>query len=388
MENISKNIRKEKTLMFIIPTLEIGGGAERIASVLSKKLSSYYNLYVLTFYNQKETYPIGGNHISFYSNAKFWKKILLPIQIYKFIKKISPDLIISFIDYVNSLMILIKLFFRIKVPLILANHTNPLSHYQESDRYLNILIPVLYSLKYVNKIITIANYIKEILNKYYRVKSNKIKIIYNGIDIEDINRLKEEKIREKLYRTFLKDKSYFKFITMGRLISIKGHKYLINAFANVKKENPKSKLFILGEGPLKKTLIQLAKKKKVNDDIFFLGIQSNPYKYLHNSDIFILPSLIEGLPMSIIEAMACGLPIIATKCKSGIEEILEDGKYGILVNRKDSSALAREMIRLIKKPSLRKKYSELSLQRVQFFDIKKIIKNWVNIIEKEIALKQ
>lgn len=388
MENIHKNNKKKKTLLFVIPTLEIGGGAERIASVLSKKLSKYYNIYILTFYEQKKNYPFGGNYNSLYSSGSNWKKLFLPIQICKVLRNISPDLIISFIDYVNSLLILIKLLFRIKIPLFICNHTNPLSHYQKSDRYLNILIPILYSSTYVDKIITIADHIKEILKEYYGINNNKIKTIYNGIDLNDINRLKEEEIKEERYRTILNDKSFIKFITMGRLIPIKGHRYLINAFAEFKKENPKSKLFILGEGPLKKSLTQLAKNKQVLDDIFFLGLQSNPYKFLCKSDIFILPSLIEGLPMSIIEAMACKLPVIATRCKSGIEEILKDGKYGILVDSKNSSALAREMINLTKNPSLRKKYSELSSQRVQYFDINKIIKSWVKTIEKEIALKR
>jgi glycosyltransferase involved in cell wall biosynthesis len=240
----------------------------------------------------------------------------------------------------------------------------------------------------VNRIITIADHIKNILNEYYRIKNNKIKTIYNGIDLDEINRLKEEEIKEEPYRTVLNNKTFLKFITMGRLIPIKGHEYLINAFAKLKKEYPKTKLFILGEGPLKKSLVKLANKKNLDEDIFFLGLKSNPYKFLYKSDIFILPSLIEGLPMSIIEAMACELPVIATRCKSGIEEILEDGEYGILVNRKDTSDLARKMIELSKDPSLREKYSQLSSQRAQFFDVNRIIKSWVKIIEREIALKR
>jgi glycosyltransferase involved in cell wall biosynthesis len=382
-ENLNKT---KKSLILLIPSLEFGGGAERIASILSKKLSSYYRIYLLTFYKQKNTYSYEGTYLSLYSKSKFWKKILIPIKLYSIIRIISPDLIISFIDYANSLIILTKILFRMKIPLFICNHTNPLSHYQQSDRYLNILIPILYSCNHVNKIITIADFIKDILNKSYGIENNKIKTIYNGLDNDQITELRVEEIKKGKYSSIFNSDKYIKFITMGRLIKIKGHKYLINAFAEVKKKIPNSRLFILGEGPLKESLIKLIHNKNLEREVFLLGLKKNPYKFLSASDIFVLPSLIEGLPMSIIEAMACELPVIATRCKSGIEEILQNEKFGILTNRKDAAALAEKMIELSQNTTLREKYSELSSQRAKFFDIKKLIQTWINTIESVLKI--
>ncbi|TXT62374.1 MAG: putative enzyme [Promethearchaeota archaeon] len=386
MDNVEqKNVDNlRKRIVFLIPSLEFGGGAERIASILSHMLSKYYEIIVITFYDTTESYNCSGTHIKLLPKATIFNKLRLPFLIFKILKRISPHLIISFIDYANSLTILTQIVFGMNTPLFICNHTNPLSHYQKSDRYLNSIIPILYSSKKVTKIITIADHIKEVLVNSYGINHKIIKTIYNGIDLNEIKTLKTQEIKNTLHRSLLENKEYVKFISMGRLIEIKGHKYLISAFAQVKKEIPNSALFILGDGPLNTSLKEFAVQKKVDKEIYFLGLKKNPYKYLAHADIFVLPSLIEGLPMSIIEAMACELPIIATKCKSGIEEIVEEGTYGILVPPKDSSSLAKKMILLSKDKSLRDTYSELSLKRANYFDIHKVLEKWIRTIENNI----
>ena len=110
-------------------------------------------------------------------------------------------------------------------------------------------------------------------------------------------------------------------------------------------------------------------------------MQKNPYKYLAQSDIFVLPSLLEGFPNVILEALACGLPIISTNCESGPNEILDNNKYGFLTKVGDSLDMSQKMIYLAKNKDLINKYSKLSLERADYFNQEKIMGEWINLIE-------
>lgn len=373
----------KKKILILIPSLEIGGGAEKVASTLTRKLKRDYNIHILTFYDDKEKYPFEGEYhslnLSFYS----LKKLLLPVEIFITIREISPDIIISFLDHVNSLAILIKAIFRIKIPLIVCMHSNPLIYYQQKDKFLNFFIRFLYPLKYVNKIITISREIEKSLNRFYGISYESLKTIYNGIDLEYINQLKEEEIKGKI-KTTLKNPNLIKFITMGRLTPVKGHKYLIKAFYKTKKAVSNTKLIIIGEGPRKKKLKKLVAQKNLNSDVIFAGLKKNPYKYLIKADIYVLSSITEGLPLALIEAMACSLPIISTDCRTGPREILNNGEYGILTKIKDPDSLGEEMIKLAKNEELRREYAKKSAKRVKYFDITRIKNVWKELIEKEI----
>lgn len=379
----------KKKILFLIDSLKIGGGIERVISSLAKSLSEKYEIFLLTFKDFKNIYPFRGKYYSLKENLGFYQNFLnffkiytaiRPIRIYKLIKSISPDLLISNMYYTDIFIILTKYFFRFKIPLIIAIHTNLKMKFEKKKRYFNFLIKILYSSKIVNKIIVVSKVVQTILEKDYKIKKNKLKIIYNGIDIERIKELKNDKILE--YEEIFNNNSIIKFITVGRLIELKGHKYLIEAFSKVIKEIKNSKLFIIGDGPLRNELMVLIKKKTLEKDIILLGLKKNIFKYLAKSDIFVLSSKYEGLPMVLLEALACGLPIISTNCNTGPKEILENGKYGFLVNVMDSEDLAEKMIFLAKNNDYKKKFSKLSLIRSEFFALEKFTNEWINIIEK------
>src|SRR3989344_4878828 len=106
-------------------------------------------------------------------------------------------------------------------------------------------------------------------------------------------------------------------ITMGRLSIEKNYESLIKSFKEIKNEIKTAKLVILGAGENKEFLEQLIKELGFEDSVYLLGRQDNPFRFLAKAKVFVLASLREGLPCSILEAMACGIPIISTDCKSG-----------------------------------------------------------------------
>ncbi|MFX0142387.1 MAG: glycosyltransferase, partial [Candidatus Hodarchaeota archaeon] len=377
------SILMKKKVLIIITQLKVGGGAQRVATDLSLLLSEKYDISFITFEDFNNKYAYKGEYYSLlenYSNIpKILKYLIRFFKIFKKIKQISPDIILSFLDLPSVIIIITKLMFHIKIPLIVSNHVNPKMQYKNKMRYLNFLIKILYPLKIVDAITTISNGVKKILLNDYYIKGTKVKVIYNGIFIKKIHELGKEMVEDN--QDIFYNKNLIKFITIGRLEEVKGHKYLIKAFSKVKKEIKNSKLLIIGEGSLRVELKNLIQKLDLLNDVLMLGLKRNPFSYIAKCDIFVLSSIYEGLPTVLIEALACGLPIISTDCIAGPKEILENGRYGLLARVRDVEDLAKKMVFLARNKNLQKKFSNFSTKRAEIFNIKKVKQEWINLIE-------
>jgi glycosyltransferase involved in cell wall biosynthesis len=172
-------------------------------------------------------------------------------------------------------------------------------------------------------------------------------------------------------------------ITAGRLTKEKGQWHLIRAFAEVRKKLP-CQLAILGAGELESYLKLLAAELGIGKDVYFLGWQSNPFKFMARANLFVLPSLTEGFGLALVEAMACGLPVISTDCPGGSKEIIappSGGEYGVLVPAFDDKMysgrdpttsaevlLAETMLGLLQNSEMRKRYVNAGLSRINDFD--------------------
>jgi len=379
-------------LLIVIESMQYGGGAERFVSLLTNHLSNKFEIYILTFHDFKNLYKFNAKYYSLKEtfntslsirNSLKFKTFVKPITIYKKIISISPDLIISFMEMSNFYTILTKILCRIKTPLIISVRCNPKLVYENDLKHFNSLIKILYRLNCVDKIVSVSKGVSNVLENYYNIKKTKIRTIYNGIEIEEISKKSKKEIKD--YKILFNDENLIKFITVGRLCKEKGHRFLIDAFSRVKKEIPNSKLIILGEGPLRNELIMQIRKNLLNNDIILLGLKKNPFKYLKKSDIFVLSSINEGFPNVLIEALACRIPIISTNCTAGPKEILENGKYGLLVKVKDSKDLAEKMVFLAKNKKLMEQYSKLSLERALFFKFEKTLNEWNKLINEYLS---
>lgn len=369
----------KKKVLILIPSLMLGGGAERVASSMSRKLSRRYEITVLTFYHYKNLYPYGGSYYSLDVNQNSMKKYLIPLKLYDYIKLITPNVIISFMDHANIPLILTSLLFRLKIPLIMSVRINPQLAYKETRKYYRFLIPILYNLRRVSKIVTNSKGIQKILINIFKIKRDKTLTIHNGIDVDTIKELSKNKISH--HSEIFRDENLIKFITVGRLSASKNQKLLIESFSQLHQEIKNSILIIIGEGPLKNELKALVKQHKLEESILFLGLKRNPFKYLAKSDIFVLSSNYEGLPNVLLEALACKLPVIATNLK-GSNEILANGQYGILIDPKNKAELKEKMITMAKNEDLRQIFSRKATIRADFFNDEIIMNKWINLIEK------
>jgi glycosyltransferase involved in cell wall biosynthesis len=170
-------------------------------------------------------------------------------------------------------------------------------------------------------------------------------IVYNGIEVDKFSSPLDRVIARKIFNL---DPTEFVFGNVGRLHEQKGHKFLLQATA---KMTNRARLVIIGDGRLRDELITLADRLEISDRVSFLGARADICEFLSAIDVFIMPSLWEGQPIALLEALAIGKPCIASDV-DGVPEIIIDGANGYLVNPKDVESLARAMDSAIENPNL------------------------------------
>jgi len=155
-------------------------------------------------------------------------------------------------------------------------------------------------------------------------------------------------------------------LAVGRCTAQKDFATLLRAFARLREQRD-ARLVILGDGKLKKDLVALAHQLNIDAWVSFPGFVSNPYSFMRYASLFVLSSVLEGLPTVLIEAMACGCPVVSTDCVSGPNEILEGGRWGPLVPVGDDEALAKAMLVVLNNPieaaALRQRAAYFTVER-------------------------
>jgi glycosyltransferase involved in cell wall biosynthesis len=136
------------------------------------------------------------------------------------------------------------------------------------------------------------------------------------------------------------------------------------------------RLIILGDGNERHELEQLAEQLEIANDVCFAGFVDNPYKYMSKSSLFVLSSNYEGIANVLIEALACGCPVVSTDCPSGPHEVLEGGKWGRLVPVGDEEALAEAMQEALSEPH----DPDRLRQRAMDFTVDKAVDNYLNVL--------
>jgi len=204
-------------------------------------------------------------------------------------------------------------------------------------------------------VIAISEEVKEHLIKDFKVEEGKIRVINHGVDIKSFERYTIYDIRYTKKTLGLGD--WLTIGHIGRLSDVKGQKYLVMATKRVLAKFPRAQLLIIGEGRMRQELINLAGKLNINANVFFIPRAQDMQKALCVMDIFVMPSLREGLGLALMDAMAAGRPIVASNV-GGIKSLVQDGYNGLLVPAADDSALAEAILRLLVDPEKRKYLGE------------------------------
>lgn len=243
--------------------------------------------------------------------------ILGLIKFINIVLKENPDVIAARSNIMNLYSLIIKLLFpKRKHKVIITEHGYNNSN---TKKGLLIILDYLEKLLYsqADAIVAISNPIVTYLQEEYLIDHSKICLIYNPLNMPEIITKAKEEINDipNLFEQPV-------IITAGRFNRQKGQWHLIRSFKLVKQQIPDSKLVILGDGELKLYFINLIKKLDLENDVYLLGFQENPFKFISRSSVLAFPSLSEGFGMALLEAMACGVPVVSSDCWSGPSNVL------------------------------------------------------------------
>lgn len=361
----------KKKLLFVIHSLH-GGGAERVLTNLIKHLDrEKYIIYLLLFEKKGPYLSEIPGHVNIYDLRKRNKYsfINLILRVVKIIREVKPETIISINNYTNIVVGLARLLYRKKIRLVLSERSNLSGFLLETkwSQLKRILSRI--ALNQADIVVVNSQGSKNDLEKYFCSKKE-VTVIKNPLDLDKIEELSREKIENNNIYPYL--------LAVGRISREKGYRCLLKAYSLINQEIPEN-LVILGEGEEKKELIELAEELKIQDKVFFLGFQNNPYKFMKNASLYILSSFREGFPNVLLEAMACGVPIISTNCPSGPDELIVNGENGILVPPGNSEAIAGAIIEMLKNEKMRKLFSYLGKKTVENYRLEKVIPNFEEI---------
>lgn len=304
----------------------------------------------------------------------------------KWLKKESPDVLIAGTPFLNLEAIWSTKLANSATKVIIVEHTY-LSEYLLSCRgwRWNRLAPLLARI-YPNAhgAVAVSNGVAEDMSRLTGVKRNSITTIYNPVVTQD----HEQRILEHVDHPWFQNGEPPVIISVGRLSDEKDYATLLRAFSIVRAARA-ARLVVLGEAPDKKQTVErikslssLAGELGIREDVDFPGFVPNPLKYMKKAAVFALTSRFEGLGNVLIEALACGCPVVSTDCPSGPAEILDNGKYGKLVPVGDVDAIAKAILATLENPGdkqlLRKRGAAFTCMRAadQYEDlIKKVVSN-------------
>ncbi len=221
----------------------------------------------------------------------------------------------------------------------------------------------------VDKFIVVSDILRNILIMKHGIDPDKVVRIYNGIELDRYKPIIEAD--RKLRKEFLGGGGEFIVGSVGRLVHEKGYEFLLKAMPRILEVFPNTKFVIVGDGPLRLKLESLARDLRILQDRMFVGFRDDIPEVLSSFDVFVLPSIMEGHPIAILESMAMAKPIIATDI-NGVREQIKNGRTGILVPPGDPQALSEGINQLLKDTFQAQQFGiEARKQVEEIFDIRR-----------------
>lgn len=290
-----------------------------------------------------------------------------------YLRKEQPDSILSAISLANGIAGWALRFSGIKSRLILTEH-NPKSltfGYVNAVYYRFVPYLIRPSYGFADEIIAVSEGVAKRVRSLSQVDASHVHVVYNPIYTPSI----KVKAAESVAHAWFSDREIPIILSAGRLVSVKDYPSLIRAFDLVRRERA-ARLMILGQGEKLGELLHLVDNLGLRDLVTFPGFVRNPYAYMAKASVFVLSSEHEGFGNVLVEAMACGTPVISTDCPSGPHEILAGGHYGPLVTVGDVFALAEGIISLLDNPTTPEKL----IKRAKFFSHEVAAKRYIELL--------
>ena len=385
------------------------GGAERVVSHLTRILGEKYEVHLILFEDTYMEYECAGTlHIlnvpakagGIFSKLGLLRKRISGLK--KLIRQLELSCVISFLDSPNFVNLLAGVR-GCKRIISIRNYSQVENSQTTLGKLTDMGMKLLY--RRADKVVTVSRLLERDFAAIYGVPAQRIATIYNPYDFEDMRQKGAVALPEDAQAFF---ESGFVFANVGRMVYQKGLWHLLKAFAMVHKKQPEAKLVLIGEDWTDGKLPALLEQLQLQEHVLLTGRVRNPYQYLQRAGCYVLSSLFEGFPNALVEAMACGLPVIAADCPSGPREILyrepdlsqnatavTEADFGLLIplgepeedwspdTVTDSQRhMAEAMERMLTDDVLRQQLAQKALQRSHTFDYAGALEAFSKVIEE------
>ena len=411
MENKPGKGRRADRIAVLLPSLE-GGGAERSMLTLVAAFLAQGRIVDLVLCKAKGAYldeiPAGATKIELresdglrarwnlaMANKQDLSALLRPVLLAKknapevarirslqrYIEQQRPDVILSALSYANLAAIWAKQISQVKVPVVVSErnalHTYcaaPANRRKWRWRYLPEVVRRTYP--GADAVVAVSEHVAEELITGIGLQPGSVRTIHNPVV--------DDSVRTKAAMT--PDHPWFAadgvpvVLGVGRLATQKDFATLVNAFAQVRK-NRRARLVILGEGRLRKDLEKQVAGLGIQADVDMPGFVANPFQYMARSSVLVSSSIFEGLPGVLIQALACGCPVVSTDCPGGSAEVLVNGHYGALVDIGDADAMARAIMAELDNPTAR----DMLLQRAEDFSVERAAGQYLELLDNVVS---
>jgi len=340
-----------QTILYIVPNLTVGGTETTLVHLVNNLDPTLYDIHICTVTTPNPLRTKLHDHIGYHNiGAEKKESIFATIEFVKLVNSISPDILQTFLRYGNTVS---------PLPALLNRRMSVITGIRAVPD--NLFAPKDYAERagLVSSDCVVSNSIAGKKHAIQRgVTPDKIEVIPNGRDMSVFEKVTPAEDVESL-----RSNSDTKIVgTVGRLIKRKGHQDLLTAWKTVSSEYNSTELVIVGGGPEREAIEDRVSELGISSSVHLLGTRRDVPMILAALDIFVFPSHFEGLPGALIEAMASGLPIVATNV-DGNAELIEHDTSGLLVPAKEPIQLAEGLVTLLSDNNRCEKYGNVARKR-------------------------
>jgi glycosyltransferase involved in cell wall biosynthesis len=368
-------IPSRNKVLFLVPSFAAGvGGAERVVSILLRHLDhSRFETHLALVGEGRAFLEEVPREVTVHHLRVSRMRYCVP-AIVKLSRQVKPDTILSTVIFLNAMLMLAKPLLSGRPRILLREASIPsafLSQVARNPRILKWMYRFLYPK--ADQIICLSDAVIDDMVEHLGISRDKLVRIYNPVDVEMVRRLAED--AESPYTGMGPQ-----VMAMGRLQYEKAYDVLLRAFSSVLKALPHARLAILGEGPLETELKRQTMELGVGHAVAFPGFQKNPWPYMKHADLFVMASRFEGLPNALLEALALGVPVVATDCPGGVREIQRSAREIVLVTPEDDVALAAAIVAALSKPKTERLSSRQVAESLGDFDLQRVVREYSQLL--------
>jgi glycosyltransferase involved in cell wall biosynthesis len=366
-------VTDRKRITFFLDALH-GGGAEKVVVNLLKGLAerNEFDLDLVLATREGpylDSVPQGVRIVDLNTGRAI--KATLPLINY--LKENRPWALIGNMGHVNVVASIARELSGIKTKLLLVEHNNLTAFQSNLKRAKLVELFMKWLYPRADSVAGVSVGVARDLEQQLKLKKETVKVLNNPVVNEDLLSQSQASIDHPWFAADMPPV----FLAVGRLNQQKDFPNLLAAFAQVRKQQP-ARLIILGEGEERSALESIIQDLGIGEDVLLPGFVKNPYAYMKHASCLVLSSKDEGLPTVLIEAMACGCPVVATNCPSGPDEILDHGAYGLLVPVKNSQALGNAMLETLKHPP----QQEVLIQRANEYSTTRAVEAYLSLLDE------